>query len=176
MATDVRKHTVPAAGDAPSRSAILDLAKSIRDVIPVADTTARGQLITDLTTAGIGPSTSNPVFVFRADATVGREVEYTTDGSTWRVFQAGVRPNIASGTVVITPSAANTPTSGTISFPVGLFASAPNVVVGQAGATPGTAVTGCSVDNATITTSGATVYVTRVNTTPTRLFWIATDA
>lgn len=88
MATDVRKHTVPAPGDAPRRQAILDLGLSIRDVIPVANTTARSQLITAMGAAGQGPSASNPVLVFRADATAGLNHEYTTDGTTWRVLRA----------------------------------------------------------------------------------------
>ena len=32
------------------------------------------------------PSTSNPLIVFRANAGAGRELEYTTDGSTWRTI------------------------------------------------------------------------------------------
>lgn len=34
------------------------------------------------------PTTSNPLIVFRADAGPGRELEYTTDGTTWRSLVA----------------------------------------------------------------------------------------
>lgn len=88
MATDVRKHTVPAAGDAPRRQAILDLGLSIRDVIPVANTTARSQLISALSAAGQPPSVTNPVFVYRADAGDGVEIEYTINGSAWKTIRA----------------------------------------------------------------------------------------
>lgn len=88
MATDARKHTVPGAADAPSRQALLDLGLSIRDVVPVADATERAQLVADLTAVNQGPATSRPLFVYRADAGAGREVEYTVNGSTWRSLTA----------------------------------------------------------------------------------------
>lgn len=82
---DVKKHVIPEEGESPTWRWTLNLSKSIRDFIPVADTTARAQLITDLTAAGIGPSSSNPVVVFRADATTGQQIEYTVNGSAWVV-------------------------------------------------------------------------------------------
>ena len=91
MATDARKHTAPAAGETPRRQALNDLSLSIRDVIPVANTTARAQLITDLTNAGVGPSITNPVFVYRADAPLGFRTEITEDGTNWRPHGGALR-------------------------------------------------------------------------------------
>ena len=90
MATDLRGHTVPAAGDNPSRAALTTLAMSVRDPIPVANATARAALIVSLAAASpaVVPSTSNPVFVFRADATAGGQLEVTVDGTNWRTCWA----------------------------------------------------------------------------------------
>lgn len=99
MALDVRKHKVPSGAEAPRRQAILDLGLSIRDVIPVANTTERAQMISDLTAAGVAPSATNPVLVYRADATAGFELEYTINGSTWRVLAATDRSTATSGII-----------------------------------------------------------------------------
>lgn len=97
MATDVRAHTVPAATDHPSRAALLALSLSTRDPIPVANTTARAALIVSLASAGITPTTANPVFVFRADAGAGFELEVTTDGTNWTTHAAGDTGWITTG-------------------------------------------------------------------------------
>lgn len=88
MATDARGHTVPGAGDAPARAALTDLSLSIRDVAYVADSTGRATLVSDLATAGKTVSASNPLYVHRADATTGRNLEVTVDGSTWNTIDA----------------------------------------------------------------------------------------
>ncbi|GAA0554715.1 MULTISPECIES: hypothetical protein [Streptomyces] len=87
-------------------------------------------------------------------------------------------PNIATGTVTITPAAAYTPTS----IPVtGLnvagstfrgYATANSTVPGyRASATPpGAGVTGVSVSN--VTSTGLTVWVNRENTTNTTINWM----
>lgn len=75
-----------------------------------------------------------------------------------------------SGTVTITPSAANTPTGATVTFPVA-FASVPYVVISAATSVAGTTVTGWGAYNETTTDFVATV--TRTNTTATTLRWIA---
>lgn len=128
MATDTRGHTVPAADDAPARSDLLDLSLSLRDPIPVASTTARAQLITDLAalTPAITPSASNPVFVFRADARAGSELEYTTDGTTWRAVNAQ-SIQIDEGTVTVSTNSSGAG-SQAATFEAGLFAQAPTVV------------------------------------------------
>lgn len=77
---------------------------------------------------------------------------------------------VQMGYVDVTPSAANTPTSKTITFPYA-FTSAPKVALGLRATVPGTQVTGVSV--ASESTTGCTIYVTRTNTTSTRVHWIA---
>lgn len=102
MATDLRGHTVPGPLETPRRAALTDLSLSIRDIVYVANATARAQLVTDLTTAGHGPSTSNPLYVHRGDAASGRELEVTTDGTTWRAVvgdDSGWQPLATFGTV-----------------------------------------------------------------------------
>lgn len=83
MATSDRKHTVPAATDTPSRASLLAAFASINDVVPVADVTERSTAAT-----AIAPTASRPLFVWRADAAVGKEIEVTEDGTTWRVVQS----------------------------------------------------------------------------------------
>lgn len=84
MAVSARKHTVPAGGETPRRQAVNDLAASINDIVPVANATERTQLVTDLTAAGVGPSSARPLYVDRADAPAHSSIERTTDGTTWR--------------------------------------------------------------------------------------------
>lgn len=88
MATDVRGHTVPGSGDAPSRAGILAGFKSVNSWKAVADTTARATYLTDLAGEGITVSTSDPARVIRADAGATVEHEYTVDGTNWRVVRA----------------------------------------------------------------------------------------
>lgn len=58
------------------------LADSLRGraIVPVANTAERADKA-----AALSPSAANPLIVFRASATAGRELEYTTDGATWQV-------------------------------------------------------------------------------------------
>jgi hypothetical protein len=85
MAIDARKHVAPAAGETPRRQVINDLSLSVRDPIPVANTTERAQLVTALTAVGQAPSATNPLFVYRADAPAGARLEMTQDGTTWQI-------------------------------------------------------------------------------------------
>ncbi|EYR64278.1 hypothetical protein N866_13600 [Actinotalea ferrariae CF5-4] len=119
---DARKHTAPAAGETPRRQAINDLSMSIRDVIPVANTTERAQLVSDLTAAGAAPSTTNPVSVYRADAPAGARVEWTDDDTTWsrpRETRAGIATGTTSAggdiSVTFSPAFATTPAGVTVS-------------------------------------------------------------
>jgi len=104
MATSARKHTVPAALETPRRAAINDLAASINDIVPVANVTARAQLLADLAamTPPYVPSASRPLVIARADAPAGAEFEYTVgelDGSSntvWRNFAGETTSNITS--------------------------------------------------------------------------------
>lgn len=90
---------------------------------------------------------------------------------TWSGWNAvATNADIQAGEAVVTPTAANTPTPYTITFPHP-FLAIPVVVVSINGTVPGTIVTGVSTQN--ITKTGFTVYVTRTNTTETGVRWIA---
>jgi hypothetical protein len=92
MATDARGHTIPASTDHPSRAGwVLSPLLSVKDPIPTANTTTRATLITTLgaLTPAITASTSNPIYVWRADAGSGRELELTVDGTNWRTVVSG---------------------------------------------------------------------------------------
>lgn len=93
----------------------------------------------------------------------------TSDGYAWINSKKG--QFCQSGYVDVTPSAANTPTSKTITFPYA-FTSAPKVALGLRATVPGTQVTGVSLGSES--TTGCTIYVTRTNTTSTRVHWVAT--
>lgn len=89
MGTSARKHTIPLAGETPTRAAIASGFASVNDIIPVPNATARAQLLADLAAPTDGspaytPSAARPLHVRRADAAPGAELEVTTDGSTWR--------------------------------------------------------------------------------------------
>lgn len=86
--------------------------------------------------------------------------------------QSQQTPTIQTGAVIITPTAANTPTVATVTFDTA-FADVPYVVCTAWTTAPGTVVTGCSVGGATTTT--ADLYLTRTDTTATRVNWIATS-
>lgn len=78
--------------------------------------------------------------------------------------------NIAYGSVTITPSAANTPTSVTVS---GLGLKGSTAFYGLATASsvvPGTQVTGVSTSS--VSSGGLTVWLTRTNTTATIINWM----
>ncbi|MFJ8154802.1 hypothetical protein [Streptomyces sp. NPDC094468] len=77
--------------------------------------------------------------------------------------------NIAYGSVSITPSAPNTPTSAVISG-LGLQGSAFYAQVSANTSVPGTSVTGVSFNN--LSASGLTVWLTRANTTTTGVNWM----
>ena len=91
MAINARKQTIPAGSDTTvSRATIFEgFGNSIRDVVPVADTTARAQLVTDLTAAGQAPSSTKPLVVYRHDAPGAHRLEWTADGTVW-VTASGV--------------------------------------------------------------------------------------
>lgn len=93
----------------------------------------------------------------------------------WRkpVYDNKMPKAMLSGKVLITPSAANTPTAVAVSFPAGYFSTTPNIVVGQDTTVPGTQVTGVAAGNPTAT--GFNAIVTRTNTTATWVQWIATE-
>lgn len=81
MSTDIKKHSTIAPGEVPSRALIAAAILSINDVIGVADLTERTQLVNALNAAGIGPSASRPLVVFRANAPGLHKLESTIDGT-----------------------------------------------------------------------------------------------
>lgn len=81
MAVNSRKHTVPGATDTPSRALFAAGFASVNDIVPVATVTERGTVAT-----AIGPTATRPLFVYRADAAVGLEIEVTEDGTNWRTI------------------------------------------------------------------------------------------
>ena len=87
------------------------------------------------------------------------------------VYAGGFRiPEIQRGSITITPSAANTPTSGEVTFPKA-FSGTPTVIVTPATAVPGTTVVGAGVNS--VNSTGCKIWVTRINTTNTVVNWIA---
>jgi hypothetical protein len=78
--------------------------------------------------------------------------------------------NIAAGSVTVTPSAANTPTSIMVNG-LTLAGSTVQVVATAATTLPGTQVTGIGITNAT--TNSFTLWLTRTNTSPTAVSWMA---
>lgn len=75
---DARKHDAFGPAEQPSRQAFNNLSLSINDIIPVANTTERAQVINDLVAAGAGPTSTRPVYV-----DVAGVLWRTTDGTTW---------------------------------------------------------------------------------------------
>lgn len=93
MANNARGHVVPAPSDTSvTRQTIFEtFGNSIRDVVGVANTTARAQLVSDLTAAGEGPSTAKPLLVHRADTDGLHRTEVTVDGSVWTPLSGVLR-------------------------------------------------------------------------------------
>ncbi|MGR3870993.1 hypothetical protein ACUXZZ_20665 [Streptomyces graminifolii] len=81
--------------------------------------------------------------------------------------------NWAFGSTTITPSAAGTPTSATVTG-LGLRGSAFYAQVSAATQVPGSQVTGVGATN--VTSNGLTLWVTRTNTTATVLHWMVVGA
>lgn len=92
---------------------------------------------------------------------------FGADGS-----MTGIRKT-ASGTLDITPTAANTPREVWVTFPVGRFTTPPTVVVSARSTVPGTRVTG--VGSGGQTAAGFNAYLTRTDTTTTGFNWIAIE-
>ena len=87
------------------------------------------------------------------------------------VYASGWRiPEIQSGVVTITPSAKNTPTMKVVTFDK-KFSGSPVMTVSPHTSVPGTTVLG--VSSADRSTTGFTMWLTRTNTTETKINWIA---
>jgi hypothetical protein len=74
------------------------------------------------------------------------------------------------GETSVTPTAANTPTSKTVSFST-TYTDNPIVMVTMLSTAPGISVTGVAAGS--ISTTGFNAYVTRTNTTSTTVMWLA---
>lgn len=77
----------------------------------------------------------------------------------------------AAGSVSITPTAANTPTSVTVTLPADRFDDGPQVVATPATSVPGSEVLGVGVTG--ITATSFTLWLTRTNTVATGVQWMA---
>lgn len=77
---------------------------------------------------------------------------------------------MSTGTVAITP-VANTPTSTSVTFPVGRFSATPNIFVTANTTVPGSTVQGASFSSGSAT--GCTLWVYRTNTSSTTINWQA---
>lgn len=97
MGTDARKHTVPLAGETPRRQAFNDLSLSINDIVPIANATARAQLVTD-----IGGAAYEGLTIYRQDMFW---VETYLSGA-WRVT-AGRLPYMSLGRNTVASPAQN---------------------------------------------------------------------
>lgn len=85
MVQNARKHTVPAGNETSvSRATFFETAlESISDVVPVANTTERAQLVAELIDANVGPTAARPLVVLRGDARGLHKIEYTENGTVW---------------------------------------------------------------------------------------------
>jgi hypothetical protein len=169
MASDARKHTVPVGTDPVDLVAVVGgLSASIRDVIQVDNTTARAALVDALTTAGIGPTTQNPLYVHRSDATPGRELETTKDGTNWYSIPTG--RTFQSGVATLAGDATNQ-RSVAVPFPVA-FATTPLVMLqGLTGQTLSSTTWNVWPSNETPT--GFSLNGVRNNTTTMSVRWLA---
>lgn len=85
MALNLRKHEVPAGGDASIQRATIfeTFGNSINDVVPVSGNTERAQVVTDLVAAGATIDSTHPVFFSNAANAGLHRTEVTFDGSTF---------------------------------------------------------------------------------------------
>lgn len=108
------------------------------------------------------------------DMTIGgNEVEAvhskSTSGVTGKIrFASGL--TLQWGQIVVTPTAANTPTAAAVTFPI-KYKSIPFVVTNPVSSAPGTVVLGTCA--ASISETGFNAILTRSNTTGTGIRWIA---
>ena len=128
----------------------------------VANTTARSALVTSIGLANITPA--NPLLVWRADATAGLQLEYTTNGSTWRTIADKGELTVGTGKpyAMAAGQGGITVTQGSnaslvVSFPVGRFSVPPRVTLSQNGSNP----TLVNMIMGGVTASGFTVYASR---------------
>ena len=94
---------------------------------------------------------------------------HSVDGSSGSIrFASGL--TMQWGQIVVTPSAANTPTAGAVTFPI-KYKSIPFVVTNPATTVPGTVVIATCAS--AISEEGFDAVLTRANTTSTGIRWLA---
>ncbi|MCD8146006.1 MAG: hypothetical protein LUD84_01805 [Clostridiales bacterium] len=117
-------------------------------------------------TAYLGDTTVDGALNVTGSGAVGGTLDVTGD-TTVNGFPV---PEIQQGYVSITPSEANKPTGTEITFDRE-FSGTPRVYTQARTSVPGTGVLGTGVSD--VTSTGATIYVTRTSTTTTGVNWLA---
>lgn len=113
----------------------------------------------------VAQSTSTPVLTYT------RRKSSAGVWSSWNPSYS--QDDVQIGSVTISPSAANTPTGLTLTFPAP-FKKDPTVMLTPNTTVPGSTVTGVGVTG--ISKTGCTIWVTRTNTSATGVQWLAIDA
>lgn len=72
-----------------TRARFIERFRESEQIVYVANTTARAQLVTEIA-SWFTPTSTTPLYVHRGDAPTWAKVEYTTDGSTWIPVNVGV--------------------------------------------------------------------------------------
>jgi hypothetical protein len=138
-----------------------------RIIVPVANTTERDALATTLS-----PSSSEPLYVHRADAPAPQRLEWTEDGTTWHT--PGGNPSAAGSGTTPAIAAINTTYTKAITFPTGRFSVAPIVNARTDLILSPPANTHMWVDS--VTTAGANVNIRRsVTSAAVDFTWIAVE-
>lgn len=122
---------------APLHTVFSTMASSINSILAgdvqvhrVANTTARNALVSQFP-----PTAANPLFVWRADAPNGRELEYTKNGSTWQYYSSSEDPTermVQRGNVQIATGA--TTGNAIVNFPAA-FPGTPIVITSVSAST-----------------------------------------
>ena len=86
----------------------------------------------------------------------------------YAISSQGEGVKILTGNTVITPSAADTPTAKKIEFPSGYFSATPTIILTVCSSVPER----CSVGYQTDGTAGMDIYLTRTNTSETRISYL----
>jgi len=107
----------PASGDPFSTANLLAEIAQHSQIIPVADATARAQLVTALAGQGFTPSTATPLYVRQASANADL---ITTNGTTWTVW-AGAHPAAVCSMTQSVPTATLAAENLTIARQTGSF-------------------------------------------------------
>jgi hypothetical protein len=141
------------------QDALINRAIDTTTIDYVATVAARTALVSQWTTDGHPVSSSNPMYVHRADADTGRKLEGSVDGITfYPIPQAGVGGTpylMAAGSVTVTLTASPTG-SATITLPASRFGFAPIIT-----ATPSNSAFACAIT--AVSTSSATVALRHID-------------